>query len=176
MEGSYDQQVKVLMLGSSGDGKTTLLLTYMFGEYRPQSMTTVGPDFKIKLLEVENKKIKLQVWDYGGAYRFRGIAESHYRSADGILLVYDVTQRDSFNEITNYFMPSIERLRKDNVPPVLLLGTKCDMNNCRSVSWEEGKALADSYGLQFFEVSAKDNINVNDAFQTLTEEIVCKNT
>jgi Ras-related protein Rab-8A len=98
----FDMQIKLLMIGDSGVGKTCLLLRYANDSFSPTFITTIGIDFKIKNIELDSKRIKLQIWDTAGQERFRTITTSYFRGAQGILLVYDVTDRGSFNSIRNW--------------------------------------------------------------------------
>ena len=135
-------------------------------------MTTIGIDFKIKIINLENKLIKLQIWDTAGQERFRTITKTYYKGAHGIILTYDVTDQDSFKNIRNW-IKQIEANAQGNVKRVLV-GNKCDKPD-RVVTEEEGKKLADDYSMSFFETSAKTNKNVTEVFYHLTKEILKAN-
>mmetsp|Transcript_16388 Transcript_16388/g.19376 ORF Transcript_16388/g.19376 Transcript_16388/m.19376 type:complete len:174 (-) Transcript_16388:500-1021(-) len=154
----FDMQIKLLMIGDSGVGKTCLLLRYANDSFSPTFITTIGIDFKIKNIELDSKRIKLQIWDTAGQERFRTITTSYFRGAQGILLVYDVTDRGSFNSIRNW-VGQIQQHADVHVNKILI-GNKCDMDEQRVVSTEEGQNLAKEYGIQFFETSAKNDNNV----------------
>jgi len=154
----FDMQIKLLMIGDSGVGKTCLLLRYANDSFSPTFITTIGIDFKIKNIELDGKRIKLQIWDTAGQERFRTITTSYFRGAQGILLVYDVTDRGSFNSITNWVGQIGQHA--DVAVNKILIGNKCDMEDQRVVSFEEGKQLASEFGIQFFETSAKNDMNV----------------
>lgn len=166
---SFDLQIKLLMIGDSGVGKTCLLLRYANDSFSNTFITTIGIDFKIKQLQLGDKRIKLQIWDTAGQERFRTITTSYFRGAQGILLVYDVTDRRTFESLRNW-MGQINQHADVSVNKILI-GNKCDMENARAVKWEEGKALADSYKIQFFETSAKLETNVTDAFVAIASEV-----
>jgi Ras-related protein Rab-8A len=166
---SYDMQVKLLMIGDSGVGKTCLLLRYANDSFTPTFITTIGIDFKIKNIDVDGKKIKLQIWDTAGQERFRTITTSYFRGAQGIILVYDVTDRRSFESIRNWI--SQIQQHADMHVNKLLVGNKCDMLDEKVVSTEEGQKLAKEFGITFWECSAKTNINVEQGFVSIAREV-----
>ncbi|GAB6031879.1 Ras-protein Rab-8A [Chamberlinius hualienensis] len=131
-----------------------------------------GIDFKIRTIELDGKKIKLQIWDTAGQERFRTITTAYYRGAMGILLVYDITNEKSFKNIKNWIR-NIEEHASADVEK-MILGNKCDMNDRRQVSKEKGEQLAIEYGIKFMETSAKAGINVEEAFFTLARDIKAK--
>ncbi|KAJ8439908.1 hypothetical protein Cgig2_003974 [Carnegiea gigantea] len=127
-------------------------------------------DFKIRTIELDGKRIKLQIWDTAGQERFRTITTAYYRGAMGILLVYDVTDESSFNNIRNWIR-NIEQHASDNVNKILV-GNKADMDESkRAVPTAKGQALADEYGIKFFETSAKTNLNVEEVFFSIARDI-----
>merc|ERR1711977_712315 len=150
----YDMLIKLLLIGDSGVGKSCLLCRYSDDVFNSSFITTIGIDFKIRTIELDGKKIKLQIWDTAGQERFRTITQAYYRGAMGILLVYDVTDEKSFTNI-NSWMKNIQQHANTEVVKVLL-GNKCDMKNKRADSTESGESLAADYGIEFFETSAKD--------------------
>jgi Ras-related protein Rab-8A len=188
----------------AGVGKTCLLLRYANDSFSPTFITTIGIDFKIKTIEVDGKRIKLQVralftpaccarlshprlpahsltplsfflslqiWDTAGQERFRTITTSYFRGAQGILLVYDVTDRNSFMCIKNW-VDEIDRNADKHVNKILM-GNKCDVeDSARAVSRAEGEALAKDYSMKFFETSAKKDIHVADAFECIARQVV----
>ncbi|XP_010679883.3 ras-related protein RAB1BV, partial [Beta vulgaris subsp. vulgaris] len=137
-------------LTKSGVGKSCLLLRFSDGSFTTSFITTIGIDFKIRTIELDGKRIKLQIWDTAGQERFRTITTAYYRGAMGILLVYDVTDESSFNNIRNWIR-NIEQHASDNVNKILV-GNKADMDESkRAVPTAKGQALADEYGIKFFE-------------------------
>nr|GMC59089.1 ras-related protein RABE1c-like [Ipomoea batatas] len=172
-----------------GVGKSCLLLRFSDGSFTTSFITTIGIDFKIRTIELDGKRIKLQIWDTAGQERFRTITTgatvftgmlfrpaypppqvSYYRGAMGILLVYDVTDESSFNNIRNWIR-NIEQHASDNVNKVLV-GNKADMDESkRAVPTSKGQALADEYGIKFFETSAKTNMNVEEVFFSIARDI-----
>lgn len=164
----YDLHVKLLMLGDTGVGKTCLLLRYAFDSFSPTFITTIGIDFKIKEVELDGLRIKLQIWDTAGQERFRTITVSYFKGAHGILLVYDVSERDSFENIQHW----VHQIREnaDERVRLVLVGNKCDREESRVVSTKEGQDLAKQYGVSFFETSAKDNLNVDECYTAIARE------
>ncbi|KAK8496608.1 hypothetical protein V6N13_024759 [Hibiscus sabdariffa] len=166
----YDYLIKLLLIGDSGVGKSCLLLRFSDGSFTTSFITTIGIDFKIRTIELDGKGIKLQIWDTAGQERFRTITTAYYRGAMGILLVYDVTDESSFNNIRNWIR-NIEQHASDNVNKVLV-GNKADMDESkRAVPTSKGQALADEYGIKFFETSAKTNLNVEEVFFSIARDI-----
>ncbi|EYU18939.1 hypothetical protein MIMGU_mgv1a013507mg [Erythranthe guttata] len=168
----YDYLIKLLLIGDSGVGKSCLLLRFSDGSFTTSFITTIGIDFKIRTVELDGKRIKLQIWDTAGQERFRTITtgKSYYRGAMGILLVYDVTDESSFNNIRNWIR-NIEQHASDNVNKILV-GNKADMDESkRAVPTSKGQALADEYGIKFFETSAKTNLNVEEVFFSIAKDI-----
>ncbi|KAJ4908864.1 Ras-related protein RABE1d [Raphanus sativus] len=166
----YDYLIKLLLIGDSGVGKSCLLLRFSDDTFTTSFITTIGIDFKIRTVELDGKRIKLQIWDTAGQERFRTITTAYYRGAMGILLVYDVTDESSFNNIRNW-MKNIEQHASDNVNKILV-GNKADMDESkRAIPTAKGQALADEYGIKFFETSAKTNLNVESVFLSIAKDI-----
>lgn len=166
---SYDFLIKLLLIGDSGVGKSCLLLRFSDDSFTTSFITTIGIDFKIKTIELDGKRIKLQIWDTAGQERFRTITTAYYRGAMGILLVYDVTDETSFQNIRNWIR-NIEQHAADNVDKILV-GNKCDMIHEKVVETKRGQELADDYGIQYFETSAKSNVNVLESFTSIAKDI-----
>jgi len=167
--GDYDHLIKLLLIGDSGVGKSCLLLRFSDDTFTTSFITTIGIDFKVRTVELDGKRVKLQIWDTAGQERFRTITTAYYRGAMGILLVYDVTDESSFNNIRNWIR-NIEQHASDNVNKILV-GNKVDMDAKRVVSTAQGQKLADEYGIKFFETSAKTNQNVEQVFFTMARDI-----
>ena len=135
-------------------------------------MNSIGVDFKLKNIEIDNKKIKLQIWDTAGQERFRTITTSYYKGAHAILVVYDITEKDSFDHVKNW-MADIDKFGKEGVLRVLV-GNKCDLEHLRKVSKEAGQELANKYGIKFLETSAKDTINIEELFTNTAKFLLSK--
>ncbi|KAM3582923.1 GTP-binding protein [Umbelopsis sp. WA50703] len=166
---SYDHLIKLLLIGDSGVGKSCLLLRFSDDSFTPSFITTIGIDFKIRTIELDGKRIKLQIWDTAGQERFRTITTAYYRGAMGILLVYDVTDERSFGNVRTWFS-NIEQHASEGVNKILI-GNKCDMTDKKVVTTEQGQNLANEMGIGFKETSAKSNIGVEDAFFELARDI-----
>jgi len=162
--------VRLLTLGDSGAGKSSLLLRYTQNEFTHEYMPTIGIDFRLKTIEVKGKTIKVQVWDTAGQERFRTITHNYYRGAHGIALVYDVTNEASFQNIRKWIQ-DVHTYAEQSVN-LVLIGNKCDLVHKKVVETSRGQALADEYDIKFFETSAKNDTNVEEAFTTLVEAVV----
>ncbi|CAN6475597.1 unnamed protein product [Victoria cruziana] len=169
MSNEYDYLFKLLLIGDSSVGKSCLLLRFADDSYVDSYISTIGVDFKIRTMELDGKTIKLQIWDTAGQERFRTITSSYYRGAHGIIIVYDVTEKESFNNVKQW-LNEIDRYASDTVCK-LLVGNKCDLVNEKVIETQTAKAFADELGIPFLETSAKDSINVEKAFVTMAAEI-----
>ena len=169
-EEEYDYIFKVLLIGNSDVGKSSLILRYVDQIWNEVFVPTIGVDFKVKSLLVDNKRVKMQIWDTAGQERFRNVISSYFKGAHGILLIYDITARDSFKELENW----LGEVERNATPQVLkiLIGNKCDLEDSRQITKDEGEAFAIRNGMNFIETSAKINTNVNEAFEALAKIMV----
>merc|ERR1739848_825252 len=165
MTQEYDYLFKLVLIGDSGVGKSCLLLRFADDTYTESHISTIGVDFKIRTIQLDGKTIKLQIWDTAGQERFRTITSSYYRGAHGIIVVYDTTDLESFNNVKQW-LHEIDRYASENVNK-LLVGNKSDLTSKREVSFDQGKEFADSLGIEFLETSAKTSTNVEQAFLTM---------
>jgi len=165
----YDYLFKLLLIGDSGVGKSCLLLRFADDTYTESYISTIGVDFKIRTIDLDGKTIKLQIWDTAGQERFRTITSSYYRGAHGIIVVYDVTDSESFNNVKQW-LHEIDRYACENVNK-LLVGNKSDLESTRKVPTEQAKEFADSLNIDFLETSAKNSQNVEKAFTTMASQI-----
>ncbi|KAG9144953.1 hypothetical protein Leryth_021680, partial [Lithospermum erythrorhizon] len=169
MNPEYDYLFKLLLIGDSGVGKSCLLLRFADDSYLESYISTIGVDFKIRTVEQDGKTIKLQIWDTAGQERFRTITSSYYRGAHGIIVVYDVTDQESFNNVKQW-LSEIDRYASENVNK-LLVGNKSDLTAQKVVPYETAKAFADEIGIPFMETSAKSATNVEQAFMAMAGTI-----
>jgi len=165
----HDYFFKILLIGDSGVGKSCLLLRFADDSWTDTHISTIGVDFKIKTLNIDGKTIKLQIWDTAGQERFRTITSSYYRGAQGIILVYDCTDQESFSNVKQW-MGEIDRYACENVNK-LLVGNKTDLVNEKVVDQATAKAFADSMGIPFIETSAKNATNVEQCFLSMARDI-----
>ncbi|CAO3643933.1 unnamed protein product [Mucor fragilis] len=169
MNAEYDYLFKLLLIGDSGVGKSCLLLRFADDTYTESYISTIGVDFKIRTIELEGKTVKLQIWDTAGQERFRTITSSYYRGAHGIIVVYDVTDEDSFNNVKQW-LQEIDRYAAEGVNK-LLVGNKSDLVDKKVVDTEQANEFAESLKIPLLETSAKDATNVEQAFLTMAKQI-----
>lgn len=171
MNNDYDYLFKILLIGDSGVGKSSLLMRFVDDAFAESYISTIGVDFKIRTMEINGKIIKMQIWDTAGQERFRTITSSYYRGAHAILIVYDVTDAESFRNIEMWISEceKCENYANSNIIKIMI-GNKTDCNK-KVVTYEMGRALADKYGMEFLETSAKNGNNVEKAFVTTGEKL-----
>ncbi|XP_025687748.2 ras-related protein RABB1b isoform X3 [Arachis hypogaea] len=159
---SYDYLFKYIIIGDTGVGKSCLLLQFTDKRFQPVHDLTIGVEFGARMVTIDSRPIKLQIWDTAGQESFRSITRSYYRGAAGALLVYDITRRETFNHLASW----LEDARQHANPnmTIMLIGNKCDLSHRRAVSKEEGEQFAKENGLLFLEASARTAQNVEEAF------------
>jgi Ras-related protein Rab-1A len=165
----YDYLFKLLLIGDSGVGKSSLLLRFSDDTYETNFNSTIGVDFKIKTVDLDDKVVKLQIWDTAGQERFRTITSSYYRGAHGIIVVYDVTDTESFDNVKKW-LQEIDKNAGEGAQK-LLVGNKCDLASKKAVDYGTAKELADEMSMPFLEASAKNSSNVEAAFMAMTSAI-----
>ena len=161
---------KVLLLGNSYVGKTCILLRFSEDTYNDDYEVTIGLNYRIKTLNIDNNPIRMQIWDTSGEEKFKAIAKNFYRGAHGVLLIYDICEKNSFLDVKSWIEQIIENTDNDDIV-MILCGNKCDMEKERNISRNEGENLANSYKIPFFECSAKENINIDEIFNTMAKNI-----
>ncbi|XP_052071534.1 ras-related protein Rab-26-like isoform X3 [Mytilus californianus] len=175
VEHSDEVFYKVMLIGDSGVGKTCLLVRFKDGAFLSGSfISTVGIDFRNKVVDVEGTKVKLQIWDTAGQERFRSVTHAYYRDAHALLLLYDVTNKASFDNIRAWLGEINEYAQEDVV--IMLLGNKADMAGERMIRTEDGEKLAKEYNVAFMETSAKTGMNVDLAFMAVAKDLKMKKT
>ncbi|KAB0794733.1 hypothetical protein PPYR_12052 [Photinus pyralis] len=169
MARDYDHLFKLLIIGDSGVGKSSLLLRFADNTFSGSYITTIGVDFKIRTVTIDGQRIKLQIWDTAGQERFRTITSTYYRGTHGVIVVYDVTNGESFANVKRW-LHEIEQ--NCDVVNRILVGNKNDCPDRKVVLTEDAKRFADTMGIQLFETSAKDNINVEEMFINVTRLVL----
>ena len=161
---------KILLLGDTSVGKSCLLLRFCDNSFQEAHLTTIGLDFRLKTINLkDDRKVKIQIWDTAGEDRFRSITRNYYKGAKGILLILDVTDKETFTHVRDW----IERIHEESPEgiTICLVGNKIDMKESRVISNEEGKKIADEFKIPYFETSAKSNIGVEEVFTYLVKEV-----
>jgi len=159
---SYAYLFKYIIIGDTGAGKSCLLLQFTDKRFQPVHDLTIGVEFGARLVAIDKKQIKLQIWDTAGQESFRSITRSYYRGAAGALLVYDITRRETFQHLGRWLEEA--RQNGNQNMTIMLIGNKCDLEHRRQVTPEEGQKFAQENGLLFLETSAKTAFNVEEAF------------
>ncbi|XP_015785375.1 ras-related protein Rab-35 [Tetranychus urticae] len=169
MSKDYDHLFKLLIIGDSGVGKSSLLLRFADDTFSGNYITTIGVDFKIKTLEVDGQKIKLQIWDTAGQERFRTITATYYRGTHGVIVVYDVSNGDTFANVKRW-LHEIDQNCEDVCR--ILVGNKNDDPNLKVVLTQDAQRFADQMGIELYETSAKENVNVEEMFMAITRMVL----
>lgn len=167
----YDYKLKIIVLGESKVGKTSLICRYSKDEFATSYLSTVGVDFQIKKIQVDDKAIKLQIWDTAGQERFRTITRNFFNSTHGFIVCYDITSKDSFQCVT-LWLNEIKKNSGDEDVQIILIGNKSDLDDERQVTTEQGQNFANNHKIPFFETSAKEGTNLNEVFETLSRNII----
>ena len=170
MSAKKEFMYKILLLGDSSVGKTCILTRYSDNTFQEDHMATIGLDFKVKNVNLDGKIVKVQIWDTAGQDRFKSVTKNYYKGAHGIILIYDVTNKKTFDNVKNWV--DIIKEEVSEKVTVILVGNKIDNFDNRKVSTEEGQAIANEYGLQFYETSAKTGDNIDRTFNDLIKKVV----
>eukprot|EP00270_Netrium_digitus_P015753 TRINITY_DN5569_c0_g1_i3.p1 TRINITY_DN5569_c0_g1~~TRINITY_DN5569_c0_g1_i3.p1 ORF type:complete len:235 (+),score=45.21 TRINITY_DN5569_c0_g1_i3:76-780(+) len=160
---------KLVLIGDSGVGKTNLASRFAHNEFQADSKATIGVEFRSKTLEIDGKEIKAQIWDTSGQERYRAVTSVYYRGAVGALLVYDITRKDTFDNVQQWLREI--RAQGESSAVVMLVGNKTDLAHLRAVTTESGVELSKAEKMFFMETSALDASNVDEAFETVIAEI-----
>ena len=166
----FDWLFKILFIGDSAVGKSSILYRFCDDIFKTNFNSTFGIDFKIKSVELKGKIIKLQIWDTAGTERFHSITTAYYRGAMGIMLVYDITNPKSFNNLGKWLTNLQEHANPDAIK--MILANKCDLEDKRIIAAQRGQEIANQHGLKFLETSANTNVNIEKAFMDLTQDIL----
>eukprot|EP01083_Nonionella_stella_P030844 84520_1 len=166
----YDYLFKTVLIGDSGVGKSCLLLRFADDSFTDSYISTIGVDFRFRTVSIDKKTVKLQIWDTAGQERFRTITSAYYRGAHGIIMVYDVTNPESFEHVEDW-LTEVNRHASENTMK-LLVGNKADMVEDKKVAESTAQQFADRLGIPFLETSAKNSTNVESAFLTMARELI----
>ena len=169
-DNNSDYTFRIIFFGDYNVGKTSLFLRYLGEPFDSSFRPLIFKEFENKLIEINNKLIKIQLWDLADTCSNIKESKFYYKLAKGVIVVYDITSRDSFNNSRDW-LQKIKKNIKDNIK-ILLVGNKNDLDSRRCVLYEEGQELADEFSAKFFETSAKNNYNVNDIFNLLIMDII----
>ncbi len=164
----YDFTFKILLLGDASVGKTSFTKRYCYNIFNPSERLTIGVDFHVKTIEINNKKIKLQIWDVGGEERFRFLLPTYCLGSNAAFLLYDITRPSTLDNISEWM--TIVRQKGGSIP-IMLVGSKNDLSkSARQVPRDYGIQIAEKNNMaSFVEISAKENVNVDEAFKVLTD-------
>lgn len=168
MHFEYDYLFKILFLGDSNVGKTSIVNSYCNNDFSDSN--TIGVDFNSKITEINNKLIKFNIWDTSGDDKFRNIVKCYYKGTRGIILVFDITNYDSFENLYNW-MNDINENSDNFFIPIVLVGNKCDLIKKRQVPYDEIIEFCNNLDINYIEVSAKEKINLENIFVHINNEI-----
>ena len=169
MSQEYDFLMKLILVGDSGVGKTNILSKYLKNNFDPDSKATVGVEFGTKNIEIDNKKIKVQIWDTAGQERYKSITSTYYKGAKGAFIVYDITRKSTFDNIDKW-IGDLKNNGDENMI-VYLVGNKSDLNDMREVRKDEAMTKSEKYNIAFSETSALYGDNIHKIFQDLMEKV-----
>lgn len=166
----YDYLFKILLVGDSGVGKSSIMKRFIKKEYENSYISTIGVDFEISTCTIKDKVVKLQIWDTAGQERFDSITTSYYRGAHGVLIVYDVSDKNSFENIKNKWMINVRKYC--NLNTVIIAGNKCDLINLETYENSEINSFTETNNIQHIYTSAKDSINISEIFDELIKNML----
>ena len=165
-----DITIKLLLIGNAYVGKTLIVQKFLDNTFSKTTMTTIGVDLQYKVLDINGKKVKYLIWDTAGEDRMKTMTYAYYRGCHVVLIVYDVTSKKSFENVTTW-VECVDKFAKSNVLRILV-GNKTDLEDKRVISKEEGKKLAEENGLKFYEISAKTMNGLVEMFEDVAKEYV----
>ena len=165
----YDMIFKIVLIGDTSVGKTNILSKYLSNEFDPDSKATVGVEFGTRDFKIENNTVKVQIWDTAGQERYRSITNAYYKGAKGSLLVYDITNPKTFENVDKWL--SDLKTNAEEKISVVLVGNKTDLESDRKISLEQGKEKAELFKLAFIETSALNGNNIEKAFNELISDV-----
>ena len=168
------EDIKIITLGNSAVGKSSFILKYTDNSFSQEYLSTLGVDYKHKKIKLKNgKDVRVRIFDTAGQERFKSVSFSFIKKADGVILIYDISDLDSFKAVDNW-IKSIRETGKEKLP-IILVGNKCDLSdNKRKISLKEGQDKANEFQIPFYETSCKDGINIKEVFEKLVDDIIEK--
>jgi small GTP-binding protein len=169
-DSDIEEKINILILGNTAVGKTSYILKYTEDEFQEMYLATVGIDFKVKVVKINNVSYRVYFYDTTGQEKYKSISLNMIKNANGIILMYDITKRKSFDSI-NEWIESVKNVKGSNFP-MILLGNKIDEEGDRKISKEEGEKLAKNFDIDFFEISNRDGININEAGLAMINKII----
>ena len=166
---NYDYLLKYIIIGDSAVGKSNLLLRYVDNKFNENHVLTLGVEFAAKNIQIEEQIFRMQIWDTAGQENFRSITRSFYKNSACVIIVYDITSRETFTNVKTWIKDCMQTCSKNVY--MVLVGNKVDDETSRQVSTKEGEDFANEHGMAFFESSAKTGKNVEEIFETSAKEI-----
>ena len=165
--------IKILTLGDQSVGKSSIVLRYSDNKFSDTFLSTIGVDSKRKIIKIKGEKVKVSIWDTAGQEKFQNIVKQYYNGANGILLIFDITNKKSFNKIDFWYNDLINRIKKDEII-IYLVGNKVDLEENRQITIEEAEKYANDKNIPYFEVSAKSGDGIKKLFDDITNDIMDK--
>ena len=174
---NYDKSIQLLTVGDSSVGKTSLITRYANGTFKEEYLATVGLDYYTKDEIINNKSYHIKLWDTAGQERFKSLTQSYFRNAEGVLLCFDITNTDSFNNLKDWIGSIKENMERQNIfLPLIIIGNKIDMEESREINKENAEKFATENNYKYFETSAKTGENVDEAIKELVNQVLKQNT
>ena len=170
---SYDKTIQLLVIGDSSVGKTSLITRYTNGTFKEEYLATVGLDYYSKVEAINNQTINIKLWDTAGQERYKALTQNYFRNAEGVLLTFDVTNTDSFNNLKDWIGSIKTNMEGKNIfLPLIIVGNKIDMEDSREINKEDADKFASDNNYKYFETSAKTGEGVDDAIRDLVNQVL----
>ena len=167
----FDTLYKIILIGDSNVGKTNIISRYCNNSFNYNSRYTIGIDFSTKLIQIEDKIVKIQIWDTAGQEKYRAIMPSYYRNCSGILIIFDITNEQSFDNVSKWYDEVLKNCGTDKDYKTMLIGNKSDLNDKRIISYSTARTFANKNRMLYIETSALNSVNINDAIMKFIHHI-----